>query len=189
MGAGAADLARVINEVRERLPDVPAGLPLEPEQARFRFFDSLTTFLKNAARTQPLVLILDDLQWADTPSLLLLQFLAREAGESRLLIVVTYRNGEPGRHHPLSHTLAAVARVPGSQTLHLRGLSERDVTRFIELTTGQSAGDGVGSAVHKETEGNPFFVTEVVRLLVTEEQQPAISYQPSALSFRRACAA
>ena len=85
MGAGAADIAEVVSEVRERLPDLNPPPQLEsPEQARFRLFDSITAFLKSASQKQPLVLVLDDLHWADQPSLLLLQFVARELGYSRL---------------------------------------------------------------------------------------------------------
>ncbi len=78
MGPGAADIAQVVSEVEERLPGLPAPPALEPEQARFRLFDSITTFLKNASQGQPLMVVLDDLHWADKPSLLLLQFLAKE---------------------------------------------------------------------------------------------------------------
>ena len=78
MGPGAADIAQVVSEVKERLPGLPAPPTLEPDQARFRLFDSITTFLKNASLKKPMVLVLDDLHWGDKPSLLLLQFLARE---------------------------------------------------------------------------------------------------------------
>jgi predicted ATPase len=174
MGAGAADIAQVMTEVRERLPDLPAPPPLEPQQTRFRFFDSFTTFLKNAAKAQPLVLILDDLPWADTPSLLLLQFLARELGDAYLLIVSTYRDVEVGHQHPLAQTLGELARAPGSQSLVLQGLTEQDVARFIELTTGYPPAETLVTAVYQKTEGNPFFVTEVVRLLVTENPRSTI---------------
>ena len=63
-----------------------------PEQARFRLFDSITTFLKTASQRQPLVLVLDDLHWADQPTLMLLQFVARELGSSRLMVIGTYRD-------------------------------------------------------------------------------------------------
>ena len=101
MGRGAADIAP-----RDRRdPATAAGSSGQPaiaaEQARFRFFDSMTTFLKKAARRQPLVLILDDLHWADHPSLLLLQFLAREIADAPLLLVGTYRDVEVSRRHPL----------------------------------------------------------------------------------------
>ena len=82
MGSGAADIAQVVSEVRERVPGLPAPPRLEPEQARFRLFDSITTLSENAAERQPLVLMLDDLHWADKPSLLLLEFLARRAAGS-----------------------------------------------------------------------------------------------------------
>ena len=78
MGPGAADIAEILSEVREKLPNLESPPALEPEQARFRLFTSITTFLKNAAQSQPLMLVLDDLHWADRSSLLLLEFLARE---------------------------------------------------------------------------------------------------------------
>ena len=105
MGAGAADIAAIVPELRDKLPDLETPSALEPEQSRFRLFSSITTFFKNA--TQPRMLVLDDLHWADNPSLLLLQFLAREMGESRLLVVGTYRDVELSRQHPLSETLAS----------------------------------------------------------------------------------
>ncbi len=75
MGAGAADIAEVVSDVKERLPDLKPPPQLDsPEQARFRLFDSITSFLKSASQKQPLVLVLDDLHWADQPSLLLLQW-------------------------------------------------------------------------------------------------------------------
>jgi predicted ATPase len=87
MGAGAVNIAETIHEVHVKFPDLKTPPTLDrPEQARFRLFDSMTTFLKNAAQSHPIVLILDDLHWCDEPSLLLLQFLARQLGESRLLV-------------------------------------------------------------------------------------------------------
>jgi predicted ATPase len=168
MGPGAAAIAQVVSEVRERLPDLPPPPDLEPEQARFRLFDSITTFLKNAGRSKPLVLILDDLHWADKPSLLLLQFLARELRDARLLVIGTYREEELGRQHPLAQTLGELSRHGMSDRLVLAGLDKQDVAQFIEMTTGIDPPDRMVDAVYRETEGNPFFVNEVVRLLVTE---------------------
>jgi predicted ATPase len=83
MGTVAADIAQVIPEVRERLPKLPLPPPLTSKSSRFRFFDSFTTFIKNVAHSRPLVLIIDDLHWADASSLLLLQFLVRELSAGR----------------------------------------------------------------------------------------------------------
>ena len=168
MGSGASEIAQVVSEVRERLPGLPAPQRLDPEQARFRLFDSITTFLRNASNGQPLALLLDDLHWADKPSLLLLQFIARELRGSRLLVVGTYRDVELGRQHPLSQTLGELAREQLSERILLRGLVKQDVERFIEVTAGLKPPPALVEAVYRETEGNPFFVNEVVRLLVSD---------------------
>ncbi len=168
MGAGAPEIAQMVPEVRERLPALAAPPALEPEQARFRLFDSVTTFLKNAARRRPLVLILDDLHWADRPSLLLLEFLARELRSSRLLVVGAYRDVAVGRQHPLSQTLAELARQGAGDRIALGGLAQADVERFMEMTAGLKPPEALAAAIHRETEGNPFFVNEVVRLMVAE---------------------
>ena len=169
MGAGAADIAEVVSDVKERLPDLKPPPQLEsPEQARFRLFDSITAFLKSASQKQPLVLVLDDLHWADQPSLMLLQFVARELGGARLLLVGTYRDVELSRQHPLAETLGELTRERLFQRVLLRGLSQQDVARFIEVAAGVDPPAGLTEAVHTQTEGNPLFVTEVVRLLVQE---------------------
>ncbi len=168
MGPGAADIAQVVSEVGGRLPGLPVPPQLEPEQARFRLFDSITTFLKNASKGAPLMVVLDDLHWADKPSLLLLQFLARELRGSRLMVLSTYRDVELRRQHPLAQTLGELNRENLSQRILLRGLTEHDVRRFIEVTAGTSPPDSLVAAVYRETEGNPFFVNEIVRLLVAD---------------------
>ena len=168
MGGGASAIADVVSEVRERLPGLQPAAPMGAEEARFRLFDNLTSFFKNAGRQRPLVLILDDLHWADKPSLLLLQFLARELAGSRILVIGTYRDVELGRKHPLADALAELARPEQSSRVLLRGLEEKDVARFIELSAGREPPASLVSAVYRETEGNPFFMNEVVRLLAAD---------------------
>jgi class 3 adenylate cyclase len=98
----------------------------------------------------------------------LLQFLAREIGSWRLLILGTYRDVELRRQHPLAQTLAELAREQVSSRVVLRGLTEDDVSRYIEMTAGIEPPADLVRAVHRETEGNPFFVSEIVRLLASE---------------------
>ena len=168
LGQGAADIAQIVSDVREQLPGLPEIPHMEGEQARFRLFDSIATFLRNATTTQPLLLVLDDLHWADTPSLLLLQFVVRELGRARLLIIGTYRDVEVGRRHPLTATLAELTREHGMQRIPLHGLTTAEIARFITLSTGVEPEPALVDAVQRETEGNPFFVSEVVHLLVAE---------------------
>jgi predicted ATPase/DNA-binding CsgD family transcriptional regulator len=165
MGPGAADIAELLPEVRDKLPSLAPPPALEPEQARFRLFESITTFLKRAAQSQPLVLVLDDLHWADKASLLLLQFLARQLAGSRLLVVGCYRDVELSRQHPLSEALAQLSREPLFQRQFLRGLSREDTGRFIEGTAGSRPAPSLVETIYEHTEGNPFFMAEVVRLM------------------------
>ena len=169
MGTGAGDIAELVPEVKERLPDVQPPPPLEsPEQARFRLFDSVTTWLRNASQTQPLVLILDNLNWADKPSLLLLEFLCQELGDSRLLIIGTYRDVDLTRQHPLSETLGELTRARLFQRIPLRGLSLEDERRYIEVASGVEPPREFVEMLHSHTEGSPLFVGEVVRMLQQE---------------------
>jgi class 3 adenylate cyclase len=170
MGPGAAAIAQIVSVVRERLPELPELPTLEPAQARFRLFDSVTSFLRSAAVRSPMLILLDDLQWADTPSLLLLEFLASELEGARLLVVGAYRDTELGRQHPLAQTLAQLAREGRNERVALGGLSQGDVARFIQLTAGMAPPAQLVATVHRKTEGNPFFVTELVRLLAAEHR-------------------
>jgi eukaryotic-like serine/threonine-protein kinase len=167
LGAGAAEVAQLIPEVAEKLDIEPARLG-ESEEARFRLFDSVTSLLLAAARDRPLVIVLDDLHWADEPSLLLLRFAAKEVGSSGLLILGTYRDVELGRHHPLARVLGDISGGETSGRIPLRGLTVAAVERYIEMTSGGPAPPGLAEAVQEQTNGNPFFVGEIVRLLASE---------------------
>jgi DNA-binding CsgD family transcriptional regulator/tetratricopeptide (TPR) repeat protein len=108
------------------------------------------------------------MHWADVPSLRLLEFLAQEMGDSRLLIVGTYRETDLSRRHRLSDTLGALARVPHVLRLHLSGLSAEDVRRFVATAAGMVPPAWLTTAIHGQTEGNPLFVREVVRFLADQ---------------------
>jgi tetratricopeptide (TPR) repeat protein len=168
MGPGAAAIAQIVPEVREVLVDISPVPPLGPEQVRFRLFDSISTFLKQASKHQPLVLSFDDFDEADTPSVLLLQFITREIHATRLLMIVTYCDIRINYRHLSSQALAQLPRERTVQQLSLRGLSAPDIARFIETLVGIKPSEGVVAAIHQETGGNPLFVTEVARLLVSE---------------------
>ena len=170
LGAGAPYLAQVVAEVAEILPDVGPPPPIGAEGGRFRLFNAVTTFLRNATAGQPLMLVLDDLHAADEPSLLLLRFAVRELGDARVLVVGAYRDIEVDHGHPLAAALGELSREPATRHLRLTGLTEEGVGRVIQQTAGARAGESVVAAVHRYTEGNPLFVGEMVRLLSAEGQ-------------------
>ena len=170
LGGGAADIAQLVPALHDRIPDLPAPPPLEPEEARFRLFDSLAGFLRTAAARRPLLLVLDDLHWADVPSLALLRFISRELDGvegSAPLVVGSYRHTEVDQGHPL---LAAVADLTRGQHrwLRLGGLGQREVAGFMALVSGAEPAAELAAEVYRQTDGNPFFVTEVVRLLASQ---------------------
>jgi DNA-binding SARP family transcriptional activator len=168
LGAGAAELAQILPELRTILPGVPEPTSLESESARFRLFDATAEFLRNASRRRPLLLFLDDLHAADAPSLLLLQFLARELRPMRILVLGAFRDVDPTPAQPLTSMLTEVAREPGTTRLSLRGLSQQDVAEYVELAAAELASPDLIASLYDETDGNPLFVGETVRLLVVE---------------------
>src|SRR2546425_3834690 len=176
-GAGAPSLARLARE-RGGLQPPAAPPPPQSEHARFYLFDAVATFLGSRPDQTPLVLVFDDLQWADTPSLLLLQFLVHELRDTAMLVVATYREMEARQSPHVADILGALAR--DGRHLPLRGFGEEEVALFIEGKTGRSASAALVRAVHRETEGNPFFVDEIVHLLVGEGalEQRDISIAP-----------
>ena len=155
--------------MRQRLTELRTPLgSADPQQARFRLFDAVSGFLTRASRSRPLVIVLDDLNWADKGSLLLLEFVARELAETRVLLVGTYRDIELSRGHPLAQTLGELSRERLFERVLLRGLAHEDVARFIEAACGFEPELALVRAIDAQTEGNPFFVGEVVRLLREE---------------------
>ena len=186
MGSGAWDIAEIVPDVRDQLPRLEelASLP-DTESARFRLFDSFTTFLKNASAAQPAVVILDDLHVADKSSLALLAFVARELPGTQLLVVGTYRDVGLSRQHPLSETLGELSREGGFHRVLLRGLSKEDVGQYIETVSEVEPSLGLIEATYERTEGNPFFVTEMVRLLVQQgDLSPEAAVGPRGLTDR-----
>ena len=176
MGPGAADIAEIVPEISQKIRGLIRPPPLDTEESRFRLFDSTVNFFKTAANDRPLVLVLDDLQWADRPSLLLLEFLARQIAESRILIIGCYRDTELTRHHPLPETLAKLSREPVFKRLSLRGLSQEDFNLFIKNLPGAKLPQELMNSVYERTEGNPFFIEETIRLLSDEGDSPEERY-------------
>jgi DNA-binding CsgD family transcriptional regulator len=172
LGPGAPDIGEIVPDLRAALPGLEPPPPLDPDRARFRLFDSVAAFLKRAAARRPVVFVFDNLHWADRPSLLLLEFLAPELAQSRLLILGTYRGSELGRRHPLARSLGELAKVERYDQIALHGLGTDHVSTFLALRIGVMPPASLVDAVWRQTEGNPLYLTELVRLL---EQDGALS--------------
>jgi class 3 adenylate cyclase/tetratricopeptide (TPR) repeat protein len=168
LGRYPGELTRILPELPERLPGVAPPLRSDPETERYRLFDAIIGWLTAAASEQPVLLVLDDLQWAAKPTLLLLRHVVRAPELRRVLVLGTYRDTELGPDHPLVEVLADLRRRDGVERLSLVGFDTGGVAAFMERAAGHALGDdevALSRAIHGETEGNPFFVREVLRHL------------------------
>jgi class 3 adenylate cyclase/tetratricopeptide (TPR) repeat protein len=166
LAAGAAPLAQLVPRIREVLPDLPEPQSVPPEEERFRLLDAMAEFLVARSRRAPVLLVLDDLQWADGSTVAMVRHLVRFAPRERILILGAYPDLELDPDQ--SDLLGVVAREAGYEHLHLRGLDPSEVTRLLGALAGHDVEEKVGAAWVSQTEGNPFFIQELLRHLVEE---------------------
>jgi class 3 adenylate cyclase/tetratricopeptide (TPR) repeat protein len=168
LGRYAGELARLVPEVVDVVPGLPAPVRSDPETERYRLFDAVAHWLGAVSVDRPVLLLLDDVQWAAKPTLLLLRHVVQSPEVQRVLVAVTYRDTELTHDHPLVELVADLRRQRGVQRLPLAGLDDLGVTALVEQVAGQTldeAGLALARAIYQETEGNPFFVREVLRHL------------------------
>ena len=168
LGESAPEVAKLMPELRRLIPDIPASPELPPEQERRYLFNGMRDFLARAGRAQPLILVLDDLHWADEPTMLLLQHIAQQLHEMPVLIVGTYRDVELDVARPLARALEELLRQRLAHDLALKRLPEAAVSEMMRALSGQEPPGPLADAVYSETEGNPFFVEEVFQHLAEE---------------------
>jgi DNA-binding SARP family transcriptional activator len=166
--AQLAAVAELLPELRQAWPDLPPYQPLPPDAERTRLLHSLAQVLRRCTQGEPLILLLDDLHWADPSSLRLVHYLARQSQEQPLLLVGAYRS----THLPRSRALAALRQRLARQDLLLElplpAFREEDVVLLLRLLGSQEAGDVLARRLYRETEGHPFFLAEVLRSLVQQ---------------------
>jgi class 3 adenylate cyclase/tetratricopeptide (TPR) repeat protein len=165
LGENAPGIAKLMPELRARYSDIPKPVALPPEQERRYLLHGVTEFIERNARQMPLVLVFEDLHWADESTLLLVQHLAQRIAQMPVLAVGTYREAElkPGR--PLASALPELLSQRLAEEIVLGRLGEADVAALIEGRAGRRPPPELVQLVFSETEGNPFFVEEVFRHL------------------------
>lgn len=189
LGNSAGDLAKIAPEVRFKLPELPQPEQPGPETERRNLYNAVAYYFNALAAERPLILILDDLQWADAATMQLLNFLTlQSAGESVRgtgpgpfndasppkqgtpvpLYLGCYRTGEVHEPHPLRGLLAALTRAGISEELRLLRLSEEQVQELLMKMAGQYVSPTFAAEIYRHTEGNPFFIGEAIRSLILE---------------------
>jgi tetratricopeptide (TPR) repeat protein len=162
------ELARLVPELARRIPALPAPQVAEAETERFLLFEAVAGLLAVASRESPIVLVLDDLHWAGAPELLLLKHLIRSAEPMRLLVIGAYRDTDLARAHPLTAVLADLRKEVGVERLSLHGLDDAAMKALVAAVARHELDDALvalAQAIGRETEGNPFFIGEVIRHL------------------------
>ena len=168
LGDGAPEVARLLPSLRRVYPDLVAPLEMPPEESRNYLFDCFREFVERSSRLHPLLLVLEDLHWADPSTLLLLQRLTRRLGEMAVLIVGTYRDVELDVARPLAEALRELVRERLVERVALGRLGTDDIAEMLEALGGHQPPESLVEAIHGETEGNPFFVEEVYEHLAEE---------------------
>lgn len=163
LAPGAADIAQIVPEVKEMFPGVEPPPVVDIDDARVRLYEAVTRFLLRLAGASPLVLCIEDIHWADVPSLQLLGVLASRVDAAGILLVATFRDVDPVVGGPLRDCLAVLARSALVNRVALAGLDESEAGRLLASVTGTEPSPELVAAIHGRSEGNPFFVTELAR--------------------------
>ncbi|MEO6859651.1 MAG: AAA family ATPase [Solirubrobacteraceae bacterium] len=166
-----AELSLLVPQLRRRLPELPDPEPGSAETERYRLFEAVVGLLAEVSAQRPVLIVLDDLHWADRPTLMLLRHLARAPQASGLSILGAYRGSERSSEG-FSSALTSLRHDRLLQTMEVAGLPERDAARLIVRRLGQSPAEDFIHALYAETDGNPFFIEEIIRHLRDAGVQP-----------------
>jgi tetratricopeptide (TPR) repeat protein len=168
LGEEAPEIARILPELRQMYPDIPPALDLPPDQQRRFLFNAYRSFVERVSRLTPVVSVFEDLHWADEPTLLLLEHLAKCVSEIPRLFIATYRDTDLEVGRPFARTLESLIRQKLATRIVLRRLPVAGVEQMLAALSAQKPPQSLARVVFEETEGNPFFVEEVFRHLSEE---------------------
>jgi tetratricopeptide (TPR) repeat protein len=159
-------LGRLVPELAARLGDLPEATEADPETERYQLFEAVTGLVSAAAREAPVLLVLDDLHWADRSTLAVVAHLLRAADPAPVLVLGTYRDTEVDGDHPLARVLSELGREHRAERLLLAGLDGDDVAQLLAALSVRDAPATLVEIVHRDTGGNPLFISEVVHSLL-----------------------
>jgi tetratricopeptide (TPR) repeat protein len=170
VGYYPSEVCKLVPEVRQKLGAIPQSLPINPEHERDRLFEAVSQFIINISREAPLLIVLDDLQWTDQSSLLLLHYLTRGIQRESLLLLGDYRDTDVDERHPLSPVLTELNRERLSQSVQLKRMSLNETSEMIkQILEQEDVPTEFCKLVYEKTRGNPFFAEEVIKSLKEEE--------------------
>jgi len=181
MGTAAKEIGALVPELldsSQHANPTPTAMA-DANSERFRTFDAIRHFFHQATQQVPITLVLDNLHWADTPSLSLLEFLSQQLLRSRLLIVGTYRDADASTKTPLLSTLGGLSRDSDAERVHLAGLSQNAIGEVAKRLCDVSLSPAAIEMIYQQTDGNPLFAIELIKVLIDEGAGAAIGTMPA----------
>ncbi len=169
LGTGGGELTRLLPDLKDRVGRLPPPLQGDVDTERLRLHTAVTELLAAVAEEAPLLLLLEDVHWADAATLQLVRHLVRAGSDVRMLLVATFRDVEADVPAELSEALVDVHRSEGVVRLHLDGLSALEVAEFVRLAAGVDVMSDVSAVIGELTAGNAFLMTELWRELLASE--------------------
>ena len=166
LGEDAAAITRLMPQLQRLFPDIPQPLQIPPDQSRRILFNAIAELLARRAAMKPVLLLLEDLHWADEGTLSLLDHLARLMAQIPVMIIATYRDSEIDAGGSLAKTLDNLIRLHLLERMSLGGLPQSAVAKMIRFLSGQEPPQALVTLIHAHTEGNPFFIEELFQHLV-----------------------
>jgi predicted ATPase len=170
LGDQAAELTRLLPQLRRLFPDLPQPLQLSPEQSRRMLFNAVLDLFERQSALNPFLLLLEDLHWADEGTLSLLVHLGRTISRMPMMVIATHRDDDIDMKPPLTKALDELFRLRVVERITLRGLAERAVAQMIEVLSGQEPSPALVDLIYSSSDGNPLFVEELIRDL--DQRQP-----------------
>ena len=165
-GRDLQQLSRLLPEVRPQHAVAAELSSKDPDSERYLLFEAVARLVALATRRRPVLLVLDDLHWADKPTLLLLRHMLRMAGQSRLMLLGIFRDVDVADDHPLIELIADLRRERRFDRIVLEGLDERETDALVAARLEVPASEAFVRGLRMQTEGNPFFIEEALRSLV-----------------------
>ncbi len=168
IGKRAAIIKRIAPGLLDSIVDIPELVSLNKEEERFRLFDAVSRFFMEVSRNAPLVVVLDDLHWADPGTAAMLSHVTRHISNNSILLIGAYRDEEVDRRHPMAGTLASLNRAQNFESISLKGLDRAELAQLLEMIGDQNAPESLVKALEDVTDGNPLFIREVLLHLLEE---------------------
>jgi DNA-binding SARP family transcriptional activator/DNA-binding CsgD family transcriptional regulator len=171
LGPAGGELRRILPRLAQRVDGLTDPVAADPDTERHRLHTAVTDLLASAGRRRPILLALEDIHWADAPTLMLLRDVSRAPTDARVLVIATFRDTEAELSADLVETLAELRRSDGVVRIDLAGLTESEIEAFVSAAVVETPRDlpEVAHTLHELTGGNPFLLLELWRMLVETE--------------------